>query len=449
MSNSKKTNSLFKLVFQPWMICTIAMLFYCYNYFLRVSPSVMQYPLMQELHINALEFGTLAAFYYWAYTPMQIPVGMIYDRFGARTVQFFACLTAVIGVGIFIIADDYIMACIGRFLIGLGTAFAYIGVLKLASVWLPSNRFATVAGLTTAFGMASAIVSDKYLTMFVQAIGYQNALHVCLVLGAILSILILIAMRNKPKEFLPGRISYKMVPMSIRELLSSLRIVLMNPQIWLVGIIGCLFYLPASVFLDLWGIPYLKTVYQLSPEQAANAVSCVFVGWIISGPSIGALSDKIRRRRMPLLISATMATILLGIIFYVPNLSLSVLYVLFFFVGIFCGAHPLCFALGKENCSHEISGTAVAVTNTLIMLGGMIFQPVVGILLDNHSFGAVLHNGIQTYSASDYNYALSIVPIGLTIAIILTFFLEETYCESKQAEGTGPKVMAKKWVLER
>src|SRR6476660_5353350 len=124
----------FKFILQPWFICTLGMLFYCYNYFLRVSPSVMQNDLMQSLHINAYQFGTLAAFYYYAYTPMQVPVGMIYDRYGVRVVQFFACITAVLGVSIFISADTLWTASVGRLLIGLGTAFAYIGVLKLASI---------------------------------------------------------------------------------------------------------------------------------------------------------------------------------------------------------------------------------------------------------------------------------------------------------------------------
>jgi len=128
-------SSIFKNLSYPWLICGIGMLFYCFNYFLRVSPSVMQNDLMQGLHITAYQFGTLAAFYYYAYTPMQIPVGMIYDRFGAKIVQFLACLTAVLGVAIFISANSFLVAGIGRFLIGLGCAFAYIGVLKLASLW--------------------------------------------------------------------------------------------------------------------------------------------------------------------------------------------------------------------------------------------------------------------------------------------------------------------------
>jgi len=432
-------NQFFKLIIQPWFICTLGMLFYCYNYFLRVSPSVMQNDLMQGLHINAYQFGTLAAFYYYAYTPMQIPVGMIYDRFGARIVQFFAVLVVVLGVGTFISADTYQMACVGRLFIGLGTAFAYIGVLKLASIWLAPNRFATIAGLTTAFGMLSAIFSDKILTKFVESVGYKQALQTAFIIGIGLSLTILLFMRNKPKIQLPHQLSIsKHSPMSIKELLNALRNVLTNPQMWLIGLIGCLFYLPASVFLDLWGIPYLKSVYHLSAEDAASAVSWVFVGWIISGPSIGALSDKIKRRRPLLMISAVMSAILLSIIFYVPGLSLSSLYVIFFFVGIFCGAHPLCFALGKENSPLKFSGTAVAVTNTLIMLGGLIFQPVVGKLLDNHAVDIVYLNGIPQYTPADYTYALSVVPVGLMIAIFLTFFLKETYCQSRVAIEEKP-----------
>ena len=264
--------------------------------------------------------------------------------------MFFSCLAAVLGVGVFIAADSFWAVCVGRFLIGLGTAFAYIGVLKLASIWLPSNRFAAVAGLTTAFGMSSAIFSESYLTAFVQAVGYQNALHTALYVGLGLSVIILFFMQNKPKVQLRHHDAvYTHQPMKIQQLLNAVLVVIANPQMWIIGIIGCLFYLPASVFLDAWGIPYLKTVYQLTPEQAAFTINFAFFGWIFAGPTIGAISDIIRRRRLPLLISSIMATALLCTIFYVPGLSLNALCVLFFFTGVFCGAHPLCFALGKEN----------------------------------------------------------------------------------------------------
>lgn len=434
MLNNRQTLSMTSSnVLLPWLICGIGMLYYCYNYFLRVSPSVMQNELMQSFHITAYQFGNLAAFYYYAYTPMQVPAGMLYDKFGTRIVLFFACLTAVTGLGVFISADNYALAASGRFLIGLGTAFSYIGTLKLASVWLPSNRFATAAGLTTAVGMSSAILSQNYLTKVVQLVGYKQALFSVLFIGLLLSALIFFTVRNRPSKQ-KNTPTPSSPPMDLSQLLKSLRFIFTNPQMWIIGGISCLTYLPASVFLDLWGIPYLKTVYQLSPEQAAYISSCAFIGWIIAGPTMGAFSDKIKRRRTPLLFAGTAGATMLTVIFYMPGLSFTELSLAFFMLGFSCGAHPICFAIGKENNPIQISGTAVAATNMLTMTGGALFQPLIGKLLDWHAAGALGPNGLPFYSAQDYSFALSVIPIGVASGVILCMFLKETYCRSQAKE---------------
>lgn len=431
--NRAMTFSFFRSAY-PWLIVCCGMLFYCYNYFLRVSPSVMQSELTQSFHITATQFGTLAGLYYWAYTPMQLPAGMIYDKFGVRFVLCAASLMAVIGLSIFIAANNYGMAGFGRFMIGLGSAFAYIGTLKLASLWLPANRFATVAGLTTAIGMTSGALSQKYLIKIVQLIGYQEALRTALITGIILSLILIVLVRNRPKN--PVNADNEMqTPINMGQLMAALRLIVVNPQMWLIGIIGCLLYLPSSVFLDLWGIPYLKTVYQLTSEQAVAISSFTFYGWILSGPIIGVISDKIKRRRMPLTITGFFAALLLCVVFYVPGLNVSGLYIIFFMIGFCCGAHPLCFALGKESNPIQISGTAVAVTNMLIMMGGAVFQPVVGKLLDLHATGAIGANGLPSYTSSDYTFALSVIPIGVSLGILLSVFLKETYCESQATEA--------------
>ena len=390
----------------------------------------MQNELTEAFHINAYQFGTLAAFYYYAYTPMQVPAGMIYDKFGVRFVLCAACLMAVVGLSVFIAADSFAMAGVGRCLIGLGTAFAYIGTLKLASIWLPANRFATVAGLTTAIGMTSGALSQKYLTHFVEALGYQGALRTALVAGVILSAIIMILVRNRPKSEAASANAMQ-TPINMGQLFNALRLIFTNPQMWLIGIIGCLLYLPSSVFLDLWGIPYLKAVYHLSAQEAVAISSYTFYGWIISGPIIGVISDKIKRRRMPLTFTGFFAALLLCFVFYFPGINVSSLYLIFFMIGFCCGAHPLCFALGKESNPIQISGTAVAVTNMLIMAGGAIFQPVVGKLLDLHSSSPLGANNLPVYSSSDYTFALSVVPIGVALGIFLSVFLKETYCESQ------------------
>ncbi|EKD71839.1 MAG: hypothetical protein ACD_46C00086G0006 [uncultured bacterium] len=430
--NRSMTFSFFTSIY-PWLMVACGMMFYCFNYFLRVSPSVMQNELSDAFHITATQFGALAGLYYLAYTPMQIPAGMIYDKFGPRIVLCAACLIAVSGLAVFVSAHSYQIAGLGRFMIGLGCAFAYIGTLKLASVWLPTNRFATVAGLATAVGMMSGALAQRYLNHIVQAVGYQHALKTALFVGVILSGLLFLFVKNRPKTSSEGIDLHN--PLNMKQLFSALRIIFTNKQMWLIGIIGSLLYLPSSVFLDLWGIPYLKAVHDLTPEQAVTISNLTSYGWIISGPILGAYSDKIKRRCLPLTLSGLLAALLLSGVFYIPNISLNNLYLIFFLIGTCCGAHSLTFALGKENNPIQISGTSVAVTNMLIMAGGAIFQPVVGKLLDWHSTSPLAANGLPVYTGSDYTFALSVIPIGVAIGIFLTLFLKETYCESQAEEA--------------
>lgn len=413
----------------PWVIVCCGMLFYCFNYFLRVSPSAMQDQLTQAFHITATQFGTLAVFYYYAYTPMQLPVGLIYDKFGVRVVLSVACLIAVAGLSVFVSSDSFMMAGAGRLLIGFGCAFAYIGTLKLASIWLPPERFATVAGITTAVGMISGAAAQKYLTHVVEIIGYKHALHSCLLTGILLSLLLVTLVRNQPKTSEDTTTPI----VNTQQLIRAMKLIFANRQMWLIGTIGCLLYLPSSVFLDTWGIPYLRSVYSLTPEQASTVTGFTFYGWIIAGPIIGMISDRIRLRKLPLLFTGFFAAILLCAIFYAPNIvPTTSLSLIFFMIGFCCGSHSLCFALGKESNPIQISGTAVAVTNMLIMLGGMVFQPVVGKLLDYHASGALGLDGLPIYAPGDYTFALSVIPLGVSLGIAIgILFLKETHCESQ------------------
>lgn len=415
-----------------WFIWGTGAIFYCYAYFLRISPSVMMDDLIQHFHITAAQIGNLSAFYYYAYTPMQLPVGLIIDRFGARLVLALSCLICLSGLLLFISADALYVAQIGRFLIGFGSAFAYITSLKLATIWLPANRFATAAGLTTAFGMTAAIFSDHYLTDIVAQVGYRNALYCGLMIGIGLFFLIVFMVRNKPKTLSSEETQTSMV--SFKQLLSSLWMFMKDSQMWLIGIVGCLLYLPASVFLDLWGITYLKTVYNLSADQAANAAIMVFIGWIIASPLFGMFSDKLKRRKLPLLIAAFIGAILMSVIFYMPNhISTEELFIMLFILGMSLGSHPLCFSLSRENTAKKYVGTATAATNFLIMMGGVIFQPFVGWLLDKHWDG-VMKNGVPFYTIDDYTYALSVIPIGLIVSFFLLLLIKETHCRFKDAD---------------
>ena len=125
-NNQLKAKKSFFMHLFPWLICALGAAFYIYEYVLRITPGVITHELMAYFSINALVVSNLAAFYYYAYTPMQLPVGVLMDRFGPRWLLTFACLCCVIGSYMFGATTHLTVASVGRFLIGLGSAFALV-----------------------------------------------------------------------------------------------------------------------------------------------------------------------------------------------------------------------------------------------------------------------------------------------------------------------------------
>lgn len=135
-------------------ICFVGAVFYCYEFILRIIPGVLQTELSIALgHISATTFGQISALYYFAYSPMQMPVGMLMDRFGPRRLLTFACICCTVGSWMFSLTSSMFLVGAGRFLVGFGSSFAFVGVLSLALHWLPRRYFSLVAGLMTTLGI--------------------------------------------------------------------------------------------------------------------------------------------------------------------------------------------------------------------------------------------------------------------------------------------------------
>jgi len=367
-------------VWLPWLICGLGALFYAYEYFLRVTPSVMTEELKQFYHIHAAALGSLSAYYYYIYTPMQLVAGLLMDRYGPRRLLTVATLSCVVGSVLFASTHILLLAEIGRFLIGFGSAFAFVGVLKLATIWLPRRHFALFAGLATALGMLGAIAGDVVLTELVKFAGWQDTAYISAGCGIVLALLIGLFVRDHKsfdrKSTLPA------ARVSLSEAIDGLKKIVKNRQMWIAGIIGGFLFLPASAFAELWGIPYLEHVHHFTNEGAATAVAMVFAGWAVGGPLFGWASDHIRQRRLPLMISGILSACFMLLILYIPTLSHLDLFILLFLFGASASGEVIIFAVGRELGPRHLPASSLAFTNMTIMLSGAIAQPLIGYLLD-------------------------------------------------------------------
>lgn len=400
------------------LVCIIGAIFYCYEFILRIIPGTLQSELSAAFgHISASAFGQLSACYYFAYSPMQMPVGMLMDRFGPRRLLSFACLCCTIGSFMFSYSASLPIAGSGRFLVGFGSSFAFVGVLSLALQWLPRRYFSLVAGLITTLGMLGLVYGEVKITDLAQTMGLNHVLLMMVVFGAILTLLIFLLVRDGPE----GR-HVKSQPLP--EFFKNVIKVLISPQVWLIGFVGACLYTSLSVFGELWGKTYLEHAHHLTKSEAATAISCMFLGWAVGAPVAGYLSDLSERRVLPLVIGAGLAFICISLILYCPNLSHMSLYTLLFLYGVFSGTELIVFIMAKENSGAQLSGTVFAATNMIVTLGGVIFQPLVGKLLDTFGDSGVV-NGERIYSVVDYQVSLSMLPICLLLVMIAAFFLKD------------------------
>src|SRR3990170_2955949 len=408
-----------------WIICTLAAIFYCYEFLLRIEPSVMAKKLMQAFQANATEFGILSAFFYFIYTPMQIVVGLLLDLYGSRRILTLAIIACAVGSYIFGAAPNLLIASIGRLLIGFGSAFAFVCALKLAASWLPARFFALFVGLTTALGMLGGMFGVIILSSLVHSIGWKQTINIGTIIGAVLIPIIWLIIRDKPQATLLQENHTKPKPQYRETFLGFLKI-LKNPQMWINGLIACSMYLALSLFAELWGIPFLTIAYP--DHNAAISCSMVFLGWLIGSPLIGYVSDMTCSRKIPISIGCLLSAILISFIIYLPPMNINLLHLLLFLFGVFSSFEILCFAVSGENSPKPLIATASAFTNSLTMLGGIASQPLIGKILDATWSGQTLDK-VRVYSLTNYKVALIILPITFFLGFILTFWLRENHNE--------------------
>ncbi|WP_131782741.1 MFS transporter [Legionella gresilensis] len=400
------------------LVCAVGAFFYCYEFVLRIIPGALQSELSAAFgHISATTFGQLSAFYYFAYSPMQLPVGMLMDRYGPHKLLTFACLCCTLGSWMFTNISSMLVAGCGRFLVGFGSSFAFVGVLSLALSWLPKKYFSLMAGLITTLGMLGLVYGEVKITDIAVDFGWLHVLRLMIIIGAVLTIVISLVVRDGPT-------GHKKHGYPLPEFFMKVWHVLSSPQVWLIGLVGACLYTSLSVFGELWGKSYLEQAHHLTKVEAAKTVSAMFLGWAVGAPLVGYLSDQSGRRVLPLVVGAIMGLICISLVLYYPGLSYTALNVLLFLYGVFSSTEIIVFIMAKENSGAQLSGTVFAAVNMIVTLGGVIFQPLVGKLLDMFGDSNVVA-GEHIYTVVDYQLALSVLPISLLLVTILAFFMKD------------------------
>ncbi len=409
---------------QAWGVWFLAALFYGFEFFQRVAPSMMINNLMKTFAVDAAALGLLGSIYFYTYAIMQLPVGTLLDKYGARKLLALAALVVAGGSLLFATSQQFWQAELARLLIGAGSAFAFIGCLKLATIWFPANLFPIIVGLTNMLGVVGALFAERPLANFIEHLGWRNAFYVAALIGVMLCVLIFIFVRNRP-NYSPipthAEIKAKQLPLTY-----GLKCMIKTPQSWLIAAFAGLMVVPIIAFGEFWAVPFIQTTHHMPKETAATMIMFIFIGIAVGGPFNGFLSTRLRRRKIIMVVGNIGALAVLCTIIYITDLPAILLALCLFLLGFFASTMLLSFSLNHEIHPPEISATTIAFTNMFIMICGAVFQPLIGILLDSNWMGLMQH-GVRVFSQYDYQLSLSILPACLILSLIILFNIQDTH----------------------
>jgi MFS family permease len=402
-----------------------AVVFYFYEFFVRVAPGSMSKDMQRSYGVTSGLFGFASGIYYPIYSFVQIIAGALFDRFGGRKVLIPACLCVTFGCTCISLSSQSLLAfAFGRFFMGLGSGFGFIGVMYLAAIWFCQKKLSLISGMTTAMGFLGAILTIQHIPRLVERIGWISCWSWASFLGIVSTIILYIAIpRTAIWEINRGETCDQ--KRTQHHFIMGLSQVLRNPQTWVIGCIAGSLYATPTVFGDLWGNAYLQTVANLTNETAGRTVATLYIGWLLGSPFFGWLSDQIQKKKIFLQLSSLACSLLLCLLFYCP-LSLNAIQLTLLLIGFWGSPQVICFTASLETNPFYASGSAIAIVNMIVMLIGGLMQPLVGWLI--HRLARIdIDNNLPIAAAHNFRIALGVLPIITFIGFIMTFFYKENH----------------------
>lgn len=409
-----------------WLALGVVALAYVLSFFQRFAPAGIAQDLASAFQTSATSLGALAATYFYVYTIMQVPTGVLADTLGPRRILVLGGIIGGLGSFLFGMAPTLELALVGRTLIGLGVSVTFIAMLKLIAVWFEEERFATLVGFSMLIGNLGSVLAGAPLSAVAQATGWRGVFIGVGVLSLILAGLCWLLVRDRPTTAgaAPATVKFDRT-----ALLASLLSVVRNRSTWpaiLVntGTCGAFF-----TFAGLWTVPYLVQVHGMERSVAASHLSLWFGGFAVGCFFIGTLSDRLGRRK-PVIIGATHVYALIWLILWSGvSMPISVSYALFGLLGIVTAGFTLTWACAKEVNPPMLSGMSTSVTNMGSFAAAAVLQPVVGWVMDLAWRGEMVA-GVRVYDLAAWRGGLGVATVFALLGAAASWWIIETRCRN-------------------
>ncbi len=404
---------------RPFLFWGLLAIFYVYQYIARSSiPTTLTDHIMAHYGLDSAGVGALLGCYYYAYTFMQAPAGMLIDKFGIRNSGAFATFICAAGLAIFIATSNYFIGALGQIMVGFGSAFAFLALLKCITSWFAPAKATVMTSVSAAFGPIGPVFAGPAIAVCAQSMCWKSMILDCAVIGMILAVAIYAIVRDK--ETTTTSVDEEKI-----GFFSSILFLLKKSQIWIVSLYIMGLYAPISALADLWGVKFIQATYDIGTAQASVASNMIYVGVIVGSFVSGFLCNFLKsHKKVMLLLCAISSAAFLFIV--LSHVSYNAMLVLLFITGFGTGGCAIAFVAATCLVPSHMCGITSGLVNMFCMLSGVILQPLIGFIINLHWDG-VMANGIPVYKAADYSWGIFAVMFFLVASMISAFAIKETY----------------------
>jgi len=385
-----------KVLKYRWAIFGVLAFAYFFVYFHRVSTAVVSEDLQGTFGVGAASIALLSSAYFYAYTIMQLPSGLLTDSWGPRKTVSIFTMVAAAGAILTGIASSFLLVIAGRLLIGVGVAMVYIPIMKILATWYRKNEFASLSGILLAVGNIGALSAAGPLALMSGALGWQQVFLALGVITVVLAVAAWMITRDRPVDMglpsiqeiesdetgepIPPAKEVEKIPMTqaLKMTFGS------GMKFWPLAVWFFFMYGSIMVYQGLWAGPYYADVLGWDKATYGMVLTFIGIGMIVGCPLAGILSDKVLKSRRKVLIIGTVAyTIIWAAIWMSTGRLDSVIgqSALNFMFGFFGGFFVVSYAQIKELFPISIVGTTTAALNIFPFAGGAILQQVTGLML--------------------------------------------------------------------
>lgn len=367
------------------------------NQYYRTAMALMAPGLEAELALTADRLGLLSATYFFAFSLMQLPVGMMLDRFGPRLSAATLMMVGLLGAIVFATGPSYPYLILGQVLIGVGTAAAFSGGIVICTRWFPPQRAATMTGLMLGLGNTGGLVAATPLAFGLEAWGWRNVTLILAASMVVSALLILVAARDAP----PGHPWRSRVPETPRQVLGGLGQVLRTREVWRLMALAFVGFASVITVRGLWGGPYLLQAQGLDAIGAGNGLFAMSIGIIIGAIGYGLLEQPLNRRRGLALTGATILCLsFVGLALW-PAPPLWFVLAAFFVIGTSGQTYVMVLSHGRAGFADRLVGRVVTSLNMAVFLGIGTLQAASGWIIRHFQLpgGAIPEHGFRALFA--------------------------------------------------